>query len=566
MSLSTKFYLPFFKTGYPNGKLYTYLTNTSTPANTYNIDGINPNPLILDEFGNADLYIDADISYRFVLYDENDNLIYDMNDIKQLNGEPGDPGGPKGPDGDQGPRGAQGLSGSQGATGDKGPDGDKGLPYLTKILAESTQTIYIPKGIDAIYITASAGGGSAANWSNYLFIYKKRDPDAGYFSVSCLYKNTDTGYAQYANNQVQYEKYNIGGFVFMPGSGFSGQATYKKKITLDKTQVNKVDIYIGAGGSTASTTLNGTAGTDTTIYVNDSKVLTLSGGAAGLNKFPFDNTNIPVLPTDGTPIRLNQGFNTGLLVFKSTNKPNYTTTSEGQALYVWSTSYQKTNYPSGYTIQNIQTSYYCPLLSATAGLLLDKIYPSRETNDLAGEPNIFGELYNTYQNKYDITNAASDAFYKTAEKSGARCAGYGAGGDCYFGFNGTQNMASTYYMNGYFNPITTYTMTFFDKTYIKQQIISQLTNFQVSDSYRPGVTNVPSVSDTSGVWDKVDAVETMIGNTSLYTKFNNSGFYDGLTIKKVLMSNRNNANSLGGAGVNGYCIVEYGNITEHSPS
>ena len=566
MTQATKFYLPFFKTNYPNGKLYTYLSETSTPANTYGVDGLNPNPIIFNDKGEATIYIDADLVYRFVLYDENDNLIYDMSGIKQLNGAPGDPGGPKGPTGDKGATGNQGLSGDQGAIGDKGPTGDKGLPYLTQIVAETTQTIYVPKGIDAIYITGCGGGGSGANWSNYLFMYKKRDTDAGYFSIACLFKNVDTGYAQYANNQVQYEKYNVGGFVFMPGSGFSGQAVYKKKITLDKTQVNKVDIYIGAGGSTLSTTLNGTNGSDTTIYVNDSKVLTLKGGLAGLNKFPFDNSNIPVLPTDGTPIRLNQGFNNGLLVFKSSYKPNYTTPSEGQALYIWNTSYQKTNYPSGYTIQNIQTSYYAPLLSINAGSVLDKIYTSNATNDLAGESNIFGELYTTYQNKYDITSAASDAFYKTAIKAGARGAGYGAGGDCYYGFNGTQNMSSNYFMSGYFNAITTYTMTFFDKTYIKQQIINQLQNFQTSDSYRPGVLSVPNINDTGGVWDKVDAVETMINNTSLYTKFNNAGFYDGLTFKKVQMSNRNNPNALGGSGANGYCIVEYGNITEHTPS
>ena len=63
-----------------------------------------------------------------------------MSGIKQLNGAPGDPGGPKGPTGDKGATGNQGLSGDQGATGDKGPTGDKGLPYLTQIVAETTQT------------------------------------------------------------------------------------------------------------------------------------------------------------------------------------------------------------------------------------------------------------------------------------------------------------------------------------------------------------------------------------------------------------------------------------------
>jgi hypothetical protein len=566
MTQATKYYLPFFKTGYPFAKLYTYISgdrgNTLTP--TYNAAGVaNPNPVIADAKGNYNLYLNSDIVYRFQLYDQNNNLIYDMENIRQLNGDPGDPGG-TGPQGPVGKKGSQGLSGSQGATGDKGPDGDKGYPYLTRLETASTQTYYIQKGIKEIYITATGGGGSAASWSPFIFIFKQSNPAGGYFDVQCLYKETNTGSAGYANNQVSYEKYNFGAFVFMPGSGFSGNSVYRKKITLDPTIENKIDVFCGAGGQTLSTKLNGVDGQATTIYVNDTKVLTLNGGKGGLNKFPYDSNNVPTLPIDGSGIQLNRGFHNGLLyMFNQTPYiPQYTTPSEGQKTYIWNTTYRKNNYPSGYIIQNIQTSYYAPLLSIGANQFGTYVFPNANVDNLNGESNLFNSIYSYYQNKYDLTTSSTSTFYKTSIKIGKDSQGYGAGGDVYYGFNGQQNMVQNYFFNGYIASQSGYTLTFFDQTYIKSRIIDQLKKFTTSNSYAAGTGSQPSMDD-SATWIGLTNIQNTISNTSQYINFTKSGFYDSTNFRKNMMAN--NANAIGGKGVDGYCIIEYGSITEHTP-
>lgn len=63
------------------GKLYTYLSGTTTPATTYTTaagDIAHPNPIILDAAGRVptgEVWIDGLIRYKFVLKDSTDVLL-----------------------------------------------------------------------------------------------------------------------------------------------------------------------------------------------------------------------------------------------------------------------------------------------------------------------------------------------------------------------------------------------------------------------------------------------------------------------------------------------------------
>lgn len=61
------------------GKIYTYQSGTTTPQATYTDSGgltANANPLILDSAGYATMWLNPELSYKFVLKDSNDVTIW----------------------------------------------------------------------------------------------------------------------------------------------------------------------------------------------------------------------------------------------------------------------------------------------------------------------------------------------------------------------------------------------------------------------------------------------------------------------------------------------------------
>lgn len=74
--------LQFFNGGetLSGGKLYTYLSGTTTPYPTYTTaaaDVEHTNPIILDSRGEATVYLDQAVQYRYDLYDANDEPVWD---------------------------------------------------------------------------------------------------------------------------------------------------------------------------------------------------------------------------------------------------------------------------------------------------------------------------------------------------------------------------------------------------------------------------------------------------------------------------------------------------------
>lgn len=66
------------------GKLYTYKSGTSTPAQTYrNANGteLNENPILLNERGECVCFLDDGLEYKFVLKDSLDNTIWEQDNV-----------------------------------------------------------------------------------------------------------------------------------------------------------------------------------------------------------------------------------------------------------------------------------------------------------------------------------------------------------------------------------------------------------------------------------------------------------------------------------------------------
>jgi hypothetical protein len=66
------------------GKIYTYLAGTSTPATTYtdySAGTANTNPIILDSYGQANIWLLSSTSYKFVVKTATDVLLYTVDNI-----------------------------------------------------------------------------------------------------------------------------------------------------------------------------------------------------------------------------------------------------------------------------------------------------------------------------------------------------------------------------------------------------------------------------------------------------------------------------------------------------
>jgi len=70
-----------------SGKVNTYVTSTSTPKATYTDRGAlsqNANPVILDSNGEADIWLDTDARYRFVIQDADSVTLATIDDITSI--------------------------------------------------------------------------------------------------------------------------------------------------------------------------------------------------------------------------------------------------------------------------------------------------------------------------------------------------------------------------------------------------------------------------------------------------------------------------------------------------
>lgn len=86
MNLSPLFRQRFFDSnGLPlaGGQLFSYIAGTTTPQGTFsNQSGTsNTNPVILDAYGYADVWLNASLAYKFVLEDVNSNVQWTVDNV-----------------------------------------------------------------------------------------------------------------------------------------------------------------------------------------------------------------------------------------------------------------------------------------------------------------------------------------------------------------------------------------------------------------------------------------------------------------------------------------------------
>lgn len=563
MSKATLFYLPYFKTGYPNSKLFTYLSGTDTPYPVYkDTTGLeHTNPVIMDNKGENIIYIDADVEYRYVLVDENDVVIYDMDNIAQLNGEPGPKTTIKGETGAKGKRGDQGQSGDPGPKGFTGDKGDKGLDYLNRIEVSTSGDYIIPIGTEYVYITASAGGGAGASWSNYFFVIKYKDDKRSQYSVKPQAKREGETSALTTTNSLYFDYVKYQSFVFFPGSGFSGQSKYRYRVELNKDIENTINVSIGGGGKLIDGSLNGGNGGNTIISVNGNQVLFLQGGIGGENKFPINSSNVPLIPIDGKPIQLNRGFENGMAIFQhSTNTTlSITTPTANQANFSYNTYYKQKHSTLGYIEKGVAVSVWIPFISVAKNTMTGKGYYTNELKQSYGDNNIFGNNFSYYsiQNNSTTTTAIS---LKTAIKTGINNTGWGAGGAISYMIR-MYNSVPSDIMKGMIPGQSLNSSTFVDltKTDVKNSIRNYMRNFTLSDSFEPGVTEIPEIDDQTGVWNIYDTVRASYEANTSYMMYKGVGFYENLNT--VWATTRDDCK--GGEGVPGFAIIEFGSIFEH---
>lgn len=571
---ASKFYIPRFQTGVPNGKVYTYDKDNNNIFTYKSIDGtLNTNPILLDEKGECVIYIDEENTYKYVIKDSNDVEIYTLENITPAKGEPGPSGGPKGDKGDKGRTGSQGISGGQGVKGDVGNQGAKGLPLLTKIQATNNNTYTLPAGIKEIFVTACAGGGSAANWSPYTAYFAQKDPLNRTFTSTIAVKIGEDEQEVQSTNQYIYPSYFLTALNLTPGSGFAGQSVFKYRIKIDDPTAsdNTVQFIIGNGGSkneNITTDLNGRDGTDTKVYVNGVLRLTLLGGKGGKNIFPANNEQVVEFYENWNgKINYNEGYKSNLIyrsTFNGTSGPGNSQpqgyTEEYFSLFNFDTKYYKTS-GSIAVLDKVKTSYRIMQFNfnMNSNIGQNKFKTLNNFRKLNGGKTIFENYYTNYG---DNKENSFYSFYNTVKGTNNEI-GYGAGGDAYISYYKGNNGNEDGSLNiRFIDDSSTGSFTFFDKDNIKDIVINFHLEFRVYNSYNSGTFDIPKKDDTSGYWKKLDNIEANLNSNTLLNVIKNKPV---LINKNEFKNVINNTATYGGAGQNGFAFFEYGSITQIDP-
>lgn len=575
-----------FKTPFPFGKVSVYLTGTDTRANTFKdsyMTETNSNPVICDENGECSIFFSQDITVDYVIESEDGTQSYNFNSIRQLMGENGGEPAPFNPSEEELEkfRGRQGIQGPStiGDIGEDGVQGDKGVPPINEVILTNNQEHNVPIGVPEVFITASAGGGAAASWSPYYYLYDVKSRNQNFESSNAnllfdIYKLSENDSYHTSKNHGYQENRDFVGITLAPGSGFSGQSVFRYKISFsDVTVSHKVLVYVGSGGVNNGTDLNGGNGGDTKIYVDDKLVLTLKGGEGGQQQLPpAGSTNYPDFGTGGY-IRLNKGFKTQSFYCKLTN-PDFPNVSYIENTSATTTTF-KTKYKrklgeifewkdvwilSFYRQQNIgvQAQYFLPLCD--------------KTFDLKSEQNIFGTYYTQYPSLIEriAGNQKINASIKGVKTKGY---GAGAGGDAVFQFNTVMHNPNEQNSRNAFNNLfnynaLTYTFMVYDKEYLRNIQIKMMQEFQTDDNqtYTPGVD--PLVDKDDEFFNSLDAfktnLESIAASNPNYKLYSSPGFYS-LDLLNIVQS-KDLSVSKGGNGQNGFVKIEYGKITEHTSS
>lgn len=599
---STKFYDSIMQSPYKNGFIRSY-DKDGNEYPLYNADGTAKEyPAQLDEFGNIQAYFDKDITYSIVYFDENGIEKETFQDIQMLQGKAGvDDGTPEpNPDDYHPPKGFPGLQGDS-VIGPPASDeevalhkGNKGVPPYNKIIAQSNVQYNIPIGVDAIYLTASAGGGSAGNWSKFLLMLPTKDIN----NISEYQETVGVrinGNSYDANNKQIWEGLSLQMISMSPGSGKPGDSCFRFKVPIsDTTKSHTVNVFVGSGGASndPNVSLNGNKGNDTTVYLDDELVLTLKGGLAGENSFPVSQSDANTkIENFKKGFYQNFGHDSSFLIWqnvyndvskKAGNWEPVSYIEDYVYLFGYKTQYKKKS-GSIYVLQDVDQSYKSMYYDFKINSNNYIWYTVMYNDDFwKGGKNLFGEYYQRFStadsinidgNSTYIGNGRMQGMVNSVKSALPDGSGSGAGGDVFYGFfsngktQGWNSTAATTPANYTFysdNPRTSDTIVLYNKNYSKSVFINYLNNFMMPDSYEPGTMTVPGLAgddNDPNVWDVVDNVELLLKNQKTLV-IDGPAFHDFGNLTHGQYGN----NIAGGAGANGYCIIEFGVIKSNTTS
>lgn len=555
-------------------KLNIFYAGTNNFIETYSdqLGTVHTYPIQLDKDGSAIIFSQKGMILKYQYVDNDGSILDEIDNIKILTGKDGDAPAPFNPTPEElekfrGVKGAQGLS-VIGPDGDQGPDGLEGPAFYTSRRLNNNEEFTVPAGISEIFITASAGGGSGANYAPYFYLFStqslQQNPNFDR-DIKVAYKNKDETTVRFSRNWYHQKEQDVGGFYFFPGSGFAGEACFRKKITFDDTSIpHRVLVYTGNGGNAPATNeMNGKNGTSTRVYVDDVLKIELAGGIGGEQQIP-DFTSTYVDPKTFS-LKLNKGFRTGLAYFQF-NKDYYNRYAQQEyyqndnSVSEWFDTYYLKKDGSLFSRQDVSIQVFSREHFFTIGQNnLASMYSYNR--DLRGETSIFGAHYTQYYNyqggTYDVVGNDKKNSYDNI--------GWGCGGSSAWSIR-NNNFGSFDFDYGPLKNMFNYQsdgskFAFVDTEEIREAQIEMLNGFYPSDAepYEYGIQEFPT---SDSFYDNpIDRLRKNIQGKSGYYVFQ-PGLYRVSGVQRVRAYEDNKAGCVGDKGQDGYCIIEFGNIKE----
>lgn len=593
---ATRFYNGAFYLGDGNVTIYSYDEDGNSLTLYKNQSGVAHNyPIVCGDVKHVPIFVEKGVKVRVKIVSNIDNSIVYEGFLNRLEGKDGGDPDPNFNPTEEELEKFRGRDGEQGLTkigeeGKKGKTGGRGADSYNRVDIKDTQTITIPKGIKEIYVTAVAGGGSAAKFGNSMFCYmtnnntvfndtNKRD------YVNYRYSADGTLNTLKSKNYETPTRRNLVQIYFYPSSGYAGDSVYMKKIRIVEIDVeHKLSIEIGKGGRFNSdpNILDGGDGTDTVFILDDKEVLRLKGGKGGKNKAPNVDDSKAFIPYDfKEKITENFGYRRVNEYIRYTTKVNktdlllsYSENEHSKTKFVKTTFSEAKNGIWTSREVYVQCSFKYQEYSVGGSSEFSN-FALGYCSDLKGQISNFGKLYSKYStidfyspfnNKVTTGAQTTNEFYRM---------GFGAGGDsCFTIAQETNSKTASLRLRG------SVALSSRDKVLRCFVLDSDLlfathkrllNNFEPANSdtvaYEPGVKSYIDYDDFFSNYDKFrQSTLDMITekNTSdfynFYFEYKGVGFYFDKGIKLFGISNSDKTKT--NEGRDGYAYIEFGNISE----
>lgn len=190
------------------GKLYTYYNGTTQNAPAYQDsagDAQHTNPIILDENGEAPIFLDTSITYTFDIDDKDDNDVVTINDVR-VN--------------------------SSIITSTSNLEADLELSDRFIVTSGNTDILFIPNGTGVLSVFTSDGLYEQRVTSDDIIPNKKYVDDLSTGASQTQMENADLDYVYASSNNIQYSPFIGNTWVTFTTDG-SGNPTITDSYNVD---------------------------------------------------------------------------------------------------------------------------------------------------------------------------------------------------------------------------------------------------------------------------------------------------------------------------------------------